>query len=150
MFLPPFLLVPLTCSQVICWLFFDVINIIFLSSFELPCLDTSISRYGGLHGYGLTCRLPTMTHSIWINRWSVLPLSGRHFSVFCPLPNLNHCRFKPAIVKNCIREIMRERLSGMRYDPEEVPQLTSSLAESIKDKVKGIFSHLNFFDMHIY
>lgn len=44
---------------------------------------------------------------------------------------------------------MRERLSGMRYDPEEVSQLTSSLAESIKDKVKGIFSQINSSDMHI-
>ncbi|XP_029684508.1 dynein light chain Tctex-type protein 2B isoform X1 [Takifugu rubripes] len=47
-------------------------------------------------------------------------------------------KFKPAIVKKCIREIVRERLSGMHYDPEEVPQLTSSLAECIKDKVKGL------------
>lgn len=72
-----------------------------------------------------------------------------YFAV-CPLPNLNNCRFKPAIVKKCIREIVRERLSGMHYDPEEVPQLTSSLAECIKDKVKGILSKLYFSDMHMY
>ncbi|XP_034387083.1 tctex1 domain-containing protein 2 isoform X1 [Cyclopterus lumpus] len=46
-------------------------------------------------------------------------------------------KFKPAIVKQCIREIVRERLSGMQYDPEEVPELSRSLAECIKDKVKN-------------
>ncbi|KAI9517349.1 Dynein light chain Tctex-type protein 2B [Dissostichus eleginoides] len=46
-------------------------------------------------------------------------------------------KFKPAIVKECIREIVRERLSGMRYDPEEVPELSRSLADCIKDKVKN-------------
>uniref|UniRef100_UPI0037E88297 dynein light chain Tctex-type protein 2B n=1 Tax=Semicossyphus pulcher TaxID=241346 RepID=UPI0037E88297 len=45
-------------------------------------------------------------------------------------------KFKPAIVKECIREVVRERLSGMRYEPEEVPELSRSLADSIKDKVK--------------
>lgn len=75
----------------------------------------------------------------------------RHcYFVVCSLPNLNNCRFKPAIVKKCIREIVRERLSGMHYDPEEVPQLTSSLAECIKDKVKGILSKLYFSDMQVY
>ncbi|TMS20667.1 Tctex1 domain-containing protein 2 [Larimichthys crocea] len=51
-------------------------------------------------------------------------------------PNHQH-KFKPAVVKECIREIVRERLSGMRYDPEEVPELSRSLADCIKDKVKN-------------
>ncbi|XP_056270714.1 dynein light chain Tctex-type protein 2B [Pseudoliparis swirei] len=51
-------------------------------------------------------------------------------------PNHQH-KFKPAIVKTCIREIVRERLSGMQYDPEGVPELSRSLAECIKDKVKN-------------
>ncbi|XP_068176464.1 dynein light chain Tctex-type protein 2B [Antennarius striatus] len=46
-------------------------------------------------------------------------------------------KFKPAVVKECIREVVRERLSGMWYDPEEVSKLSQSLAESIKDKVKN-------------
>lgn len=46
-------------------------------------------------------------------------------------------RFKAAIVKECIREIVRERLSGVRYDPEETPELSRTLADSIKDKVKS-------------
>lgn len=46
-------------------------------------------------------------------------------------------RFRPAVVKECIREIVRERLSGVQYNPEEVPELTRSLADSVKDKVKS-------------
>uniref|UniRef100_A0AAQ4R5E6 Dynein light chain Tctex-type 2B n=1 Tax=Gasterosteus aculeatus aculeatus TaxID=481459 RepID=A0AAQ4R5E6_GASAC len=51
-------------------------------------------------------------------------------------PNHQH-KFKPAIVRECIREIVRERLSGKRYEPEEVTELSRSLAECIKDKVKN-------------
>ncbi|XP_038571598.1 dynein light chain Tctex-type protein 2B isoform X3 [Micropterus salmoides] len=45
--------------------------------------------------------------------------------------------FKPAVVKECIRETVREQLSGMRYDPEQVPELSRSLADCIKGKVKN-------------
>ncbi|CAN9500975.1 unnamed protein product [Ophioblennius macclurei] len=45
-------------------------------------------------------------------------------------------KFKPAVVKECIRDILRERLSGMRYEQDEVLDLSRSLADSIKDKVK--------------
>uniref|UniRef100_A0A3Q3QXA3 Tctex1 domain containing 2 n=1 Tax=Monopterus albus TaxID=43700 RepID=A0A3Q3QXA3_MONAL len=51
-------------------------------------------------------------------------------------PNHQH-KFKPAIVKEYIHEIVRERLSGVRYNPEEVPELSHSLADCIKDKVKN-------------
>lgn len=40
-------------------------------------------------------------------------------------------------MKECIREIVRERLSRVQYNPEEVPELTRSLADSVKDKVKS-------------
>ncbi|XP_072245460.1 dynein light chain Tctex-type protein 2B isoform X2 [Leuresthes tenuis] len=50
-------------------------------------------------------------------------------------PNYQH-KFKPAIVKECVREVVREKLSGEQYDPEKVPELTHSLADCIKDKVK--------------
>lgn len=46
-------------------------------------------------------------------------------------------RFKPAIVKEYIREIVRERLSGAQYDSEKVPELTRSLADCVKDRVKS-------------
>lgn len=45
-------------------------------------------------------------------------------------------KFKPAVVKECIREVVRERLAGVRYDSEEIQQLSNSLANSIKDRVK--------------
>ncbi|XP_015250248.1 PREDICTED: tctex1 domain-containing protein 2 [Cyprinodon variegatus] len=51
-------------------------------------------------------------------------------------PNHQH-KFKPTIVKEYIHEILRERLSGVLYDPESVPELTRSLAETVKDKVKN-------------
>ncbi|XP_054913401.1 dynein light chain Tctex-type protein 2B isoform X2 [Poeciliopsis prolifica] len=49
----------------------------------------------------------------------------------------NHrLKFKPAIVKGYIRNIIREHLSDVQYDPETAAELTRSLAESVKDKVK--------------
>ncbi|KAF7202446.1 dynein light chain Tctex-type protein 2B [Nothobranchius furzeri] len=45
-------------------------------------------------------------------------------------------KFKPATVKGCIREILKEQLSGVQYVPDNVQELTRSLAESIKNKVK--------------
>ncbi|XP_047443796.1 dynein light chain Tctex-type protein 2B [Mugil cephalus] len=51
-------------------------------------------------------------------------------------PNHQH-KFKPAVVKDCVREIVRERLSGVRYDPEEVSELSCSLADCVKNKVKN-------------
>ncbi|XP_041861415.1 dynein light chain Tctex-type protein 2B [Melanotaenia boesemani] len=51
-------------------------------------------------------------------------------------PNYQH-KFKTAIVKEYIREIVRDRLSGVQYDPQEVAKLSSSLADCIKDKVKN-------------
>ncbi|XP_053731709.1 dynein light chain Tctex-type protein 2B [Synchiropus splendidus] len=46
-------------------------------------------------------------------------------------------KFKPAIVKECIRDTIREQLSGLRYDSEAVPELSRTLADQIKDKVKN-------------
>ncbi|KAM9848573.1 dynein light chain Tctex-type protein 2B [Aulostomus maculatus] len=51
-------------------------------------------------------------------------------------PKYEH-KFKPAIVKEFIREIVRERLSGLEYDPDQVSELSRTLAECIKDKVKN-------------
>ncbi|KAJ0032541.1 hypothetical protein NQD34_002622, partial [Periophthalmus magnuspinnatus] len=52
-------------------------------------------------------------------------------------------RFKPAVVKECIREVVRERLTGVRYDDEEVRQLSTTLADSIKDRVKSKWVYQN-------
>ncbi|XP_029922637.1 dynein light chain Tctex-type protein 2B [Myripristis murdjan] len=52
-------------------------------------------------------------------------------------PNHQH-RFKPAIVKDCIHEILREQLSGQHYDPADLPDLSRTLADCIKDKVKDV------------
>lgn len=41
------------------------------------------------------------------------------------------------MVKDCIREIVKERLTGMLYEPDEVPELCRTLADTVKDKVKS-------------
>ncbi|XP_029004234.1 dynein light chain Tctex-type protein 2B isoform X2 [Betta splendens] len=52
-------------------------------------------------------------------------------------PNHQH-KFKAAVVKECIRDVVRERLGGVQYDPEAAPDLSRSLADSIKDRVKNV------------
>lgn len=40
-------------------------------------------------------------------------------------------------MKECIHVILKEKLADAQYVPEEVPQLTKSLSEIIKDRLKG-------------
>ncbi|KAM9461483.1 dynein light chain Tctex-type protein 2B [Clarias gariepinus] len=47
-------------------------------------------------------------------------------------------RFKVSVVRECIREILRENLSGVEYDPVAAPLLTRTLAEAIKHRVKAL------------
>eukprot|EP00075_Anas_platyrhynchos_P030706 XP_027319959.1 uncharacterized protein LOC101804221 isoform X3 [Anas platyrhynchos] len=44
--------------------------------------------------------------------------------------------FKSSMVKECIHAILKEKLADAQYVPEEVPQLTKSLSEIIKDRLK--------------
>uniref|UniRef100_A0A8B9QKH0 Tctex1 domain-containing protein 2 n=1 Tax=Apteryx owenii TaxID=8824 RepID=A0A8B9QKH0_APTOW len=57
-------------------------------------------------------------------------LSGPFVAVFCPV------RFKSSTVKECIHAILKEKLTNVQYIPEEMPQLTKSLSEMIKDRLK--------------
>ncbi|XP_066182056.1 dynein light chain Tctex-type protein 2B isoform X2 [Sylvia atricapilla] len=50
-------------------------------------------------------------------------------------PGLQH-RFKSSTVKECIRAILKEKLANLQYIPEEMPELTKSLSETIKDRLK--------------
>ncbi|XP_010894276.2 tctex1 domain-containing protein 2 [Esox lucius] len=52
-------------------------------------------------------------------------------------PNYQH-KFKPSVVKECIRDILREQLSGVLYDPDDIPVLSRSLADCIKGKLKDV------------
>lgn len=52
-------------------------------------------------------------------------------------PNYQH-KFKAGIVKECIRDILREQLTGVQYDPEEIPALSRSLADCIKKRLKTV------------
>ncbi|XP_061862142.1 dynein light chain Tctex-type protein 2B isoform X1 [Colius striatus] len=45
-------------------------------------------------------------------------------------------RFKSSTVKECIHTILMEKLANVEYVPEEMPQLTKSLSEMIKDRLK--------------
>ncbi|XP_075013226.1 choline-phosphate cytidylyltransferase A isoform X4 [Calonectris borealis] len=45
-------------------------------------------------------------------------------------------RFKSSTVKECIHAILKEKLANVQYIPEEMPQLTKSLSETIKDRLK--------------
>uniref|UniRef100_A0A8C8RUF9 Tctex1 domain containing 2 n=1 Tax=Pelusios castaneus TaxID=367368 RepID=A0A8C8RUF9_9SAUR len=45
-------------------------------------------------------------------------------------------RFRSSTVKECIHAILKENLANVQYDPEETPQLTRSLSETIKDRLK--------------
>nr|XP_055074103.1 dynein light chain Tctex-type protein 2B [Misgurnus anguillicaudatus] len=47
-------------------------------------------------------------------------------------------KFKAGVAKEFMREILREELTGVRYNPDEIPTLSRSLAESIKKKLKGV------------
>ncbi|VFV31952.1 tctex1 domain-containing protein [Lynx pardinus] len=45
-------------------------------------------------------------------------------------------RFRPSVVKDCIHAVLKEELANAEYSPEEMPQLTKHLSETVKDKLK--------------
>ncbi|XP_065530372.1 dynein light chain Tctex-type protein 2B isoform X1 [Lathamus discolor] len=47
-------------------------------------------------------------------------------------------RFKSSTVKECIRAILKEKLANVQYIPNDMPQLTMSLSETIKDRLKEV------------
>ncbi|KAM8771255.1 choline-phosphate cytidylyltransferase A isoform 3-T5 [Rhynchonycteris naso] len=46
-------------------------------------------------------------------------------------------RFRPSVVKDCIHAVLKEELANAEYLPDEMPQLTIRLSETIKDKLKA-------------
>uniref|UniRef100_A0A8D0DSD6 Dynein light chain Tctex-type 2B n=1 Tax=Salvator merianae TaxID=96440 RepID=A0A8D0DSD6_SALMN len=60
------------------------------------------------------------------------PHSGR---AYCLRPSFQH-RFRSSTVKECIHSILREELASVQYNPEEIPQLTKSLSETIRNNLK--------------
>ncbi|XP_076135323.1 dynein light chain Tctex-type protein 2B [Alosa pseudoharengus] len=52
-------------------------------------------------------------------------------------PNYQH-KFKAGVVKECIREILRDNLTGLQYDPQQSPILSKTLADTIKEKLKEV------------
>ncbi|XP_061490513.1 dynein light chain Tctex-type protein 2B isoform X1 [Rhineura floridana] len=45
-------------------------------------------------------------------------------------------RFRSSAVKECIHEVLKEELASVQYNPEEIPSLTKSLSETIRNKLK--------------
>jgi len=41
------------------------------------------------------------------------------------------------IVKECIHNVLNERLDGKAYEPEEINDWTKTIADDIKTKLKG-------------
>ncbi|GAB1610591.1 tctex1 domain-containing protein 2-like isoform X1 [Argonauta hians] len=46
--------------------------------------------------------------------------------------------FQPAIVKECIRSVLVEKLTGEEYSPETTPEQTKAIVESIRNKIKDL------------
>uniref|UniRef100_A0A8C5JCZ2 TC1D2 protein n=1 Tax=Junco hyemalis TaxID=40217 RepID=A0A8C5JCZ2_JUNHY len=59
-----------------------------------------------------------------------------HFFFFFFFTFCCHDRFKSSTVKECIRAILKERLADVQYKPEEMAELTKSLSDTIKDRLK--------------
>uniref|UniRef100_A0A8C9NQP1 Dynein light chain Tctex-type 2B n=1 Tax=Serinus canaria TaxID=9135 RepID=A0A8C9NQP1_SERCA len=59
-----------------------------------------------------------------------------HFSFSFFFFSCCHDRFKSSTVKECIRAILKEKLANVQYIPEEMPELTKSLSDTIKDRLK--------------
>ena len=53
-------------------------------------------------------------------------------------------RFRPAIVKECIHQVLVERLHDKSYDGEEVMEWSKSISDEIKNKLKGILGPLAY------
>ena len=51
-------------------------------------------------------------------------------------------RFRPAIVKECIHQVLAERLQDKSYDAEEIMDWSKSISDEIKNKLKGKFASL--------
>lgn len=50
-------------------------------------------------------------------------------------PNFQH-KFRPVIVKECIHNVLNERLDGKTYEPDEIMDWTKAIADDIKTKLK--------------
>ena len=47
-------------------------------------------------------------------------------------------RFRPAVVKAIIHDVLNEELSGKQYNSEEATSWSKHISDTVKDKLKGI------------
>jgi hypothetical protein len=53
-------------------------------------------------------------------------------------------RFRPQIVKEAIRQVLEERLSGQDYSLENTPTWAREISDEIRNKMKGTITFCNF------
>ena len=73
---------------------------------------------------------------IYINKRSH-SFSTDHFESFKCNVESYLFRFRPAIVKELIHNVLHEKLTGISYNQEESTELTKQLSDEIKTKLKG-------------
>lgn len=52
-------------------------------------------------------------------------------------PNFQH-KFRPAIVKECIHQVLMEQLGDKTYDAEEIMDWSKTISDTIKNKLKDM------------
>ncbi|XP_023686340.1 dynein light chain Tctex-type protein 2B [Paramormyrops kingsleyae] len=52
-------------------------------------------------------------------------------------PNYQH-KFKVGLVKECMRQVLKEELSGQRYTGDSAPQLSTSVADCIRKRLEDM------------
>lgn len=52
-------------------------------------------------------------------------------------PNFQH-KFRPIIVKECLHNVLNDHLTGKTYDAQETTDLTKTIADDIKLKLKDL------------
>ncbi|XP_061204816.1 dynein light chain Tctex-type protein 2B [Neopsephotus bourkii] len=66
-----------------------------------------------------------------------LGLDGGSGNTYSLRASVQH-RFKSSTVKECIHAILKEKLANVQYTPDDMPQLTMFLSETIKDRLKEV------------
>ncbi|XP_009998721.1 PREDICTED: tctex1 domain-containing protein 2 [Chaetura pelagica] len=78
---------------------------------------------------------PTNAAGTWTRLWSPAAITvGIHSDTLSR--HLKNLGFKSSTVKECIHGILVERLANVQFIPDEMSELTQSLSEAIKDRLK--------------
>ncbi|XP_048845993.1 dynein light chain Tctex-type protein 2B isoform X2 [Brienomyrus brachyistius] len=91
-----------------------------------------------------------VTVQVYHGRFRVILLTGRLFLIYFRMeetcaaentyiirPNYQH-KFKGGLVKECIRQVLKEELAGQRYAEGSEPQLCASVADCIRKRLQDM------------